>query len=781
MRPPALPSWAVALAGPLLIVLTVVVVLHDFAFGGRFSNLNPDVPTVFLTNHCFLGESLKAGHIPAWNPYPMLGTPFIADPQSGWMYLTPMLLYTLLPCSVALGAFTVLQPIIAGLGVYFLLRGERISRAAATAGGLTLALAIAASKVLVVIPLTDALAWTAVLLPLVGRLLRARAWPSRLLWVIAVALAWGQVASAHLSHGLVMGTAAAVFYGVYVVLSERPGTRVSGRDLMVTVAVTLVALVAVNLAHLLPVVSYMQRASLGQGYDEMQRIAAELRGAEAPEPSIARALGVTWPLRFSTAPGLYLAALPLMLMSAGFVARRTRWLAITFGSLGLLFYLAGMARVIETVAPLISGLPFADFYRHSSGRFVYGALLAAVIVAAIGIDAWRDAASARQRALMVAPGLLVWGLLPIVAGVIPARMVLFGLGATAAAVLLYLTARRPALAWAIPVVIAVELAGGAFVGQAAGFELRNDGLETRTDRWLPFVPLPEPGIDASSYIDGGPITRALEEEGGGRLLGVGISLTWNLRPIVSEVEMPSGYNPVQLDRYWRYVRSIVAERLRYNMSLWPEVPPDRVLDLLGVEWISRSAEEAPEEDRDVVAADDKRVAYATGNSPGRATLLGRWSVVEGPERARRAVTDESFDPGEIVVLEAEPGIEPPNTTGEPGEIATPFEWITPARARIEVETEGPAILLVRNAWDENWGAEVDGGNAEVLVGDYFLQAIALPRAGTHVVELNYVDPNIGYGLAGTGISLIVLAGAALLIKTLSARRASAHDTEEGPA
>jgi hypothetical protein len=755
------------------------VVLHDFVFGGSFSNLNPDVPTVFLTNHCFLGESLRAGHIPAWNPYPMMGTPFVADPQSGWMYLTPMLLYSLLPCSAALGAFIVLQPIIAGLGVYFLLTGERISRAAATAGGLTLALAIAASKVLVVIPLTDALAWTAVLLPLVGRLLRARSWPGRLLWVTAVAIAWGQVASAHLSHGLVIGTTAAVFYGVYVVRSSRADDRASGRTLATTVIVTLLALVAVNLAHLLPVASYMQRASLGHGYDELQRIAAELRGAEPSELGIARALGVTWPLRLSTAPGLYLAALPLILMSAGFVARRTRGLAITFGSLGLLFYFAGMARVIEAVSPLVSELPFGDFYRHSSGRFVYGALLAVVVVSAVGIAAWRDSVSTRQRVLMMAPGLLVWGLLPFAAGVISARMLLFGLGTAAAAVLLFLTVRRPTLAWAIPVVIAVELTGGALLGQAAGFELRNDGLETQTDKWLPFVPLPEPQIDSSSYVDGGPITRALRSEGGGRLLGRDIDLTWNLRPIVSKIEMPSGYNPVQLDRYWRYVRSVVPERLRYNMSLWPAVPSDQVLDLLGAEWISLPVGAAPREGWERVAGDEKRAAYASGRSPTRMSLLGRWSVVEGPEMARRAVIDESFDSNDVVVLEKEPGIQPSASSEEPNEIVAQFEWITPNSARIEVQSEGPAVLLVRNAWDENWNAKVNGRTTEVLVGDYFLQAVALPGAGRHIVELDYVDPNIGYGLAGTATSLIVLAGAALLMRVLSARQ-SVKDHEEGP-
>src|SRR3990170_6248154 len=115
MRAPKPRAFAAASAGPLLIVATVVIVLHDYLFGGRFSNINPDVQSVFLLNHCFLGTALQNGAIPAWNPFTMAGTPFVADPQSGWMYLAPMFLYGLFPCSVAIRLFLVLPPLVAGL------------------------------------------------------------------------------------------------------------------------------------------------------------------------------------------------------------------------------------------------------------------------------------------------------------------------------------------------------------------------------------------------------------------------------------------------------------------------------------------------------------------------------------------------------------------------------------------------------------------------------------------------------------------------------------------
>ena len=89
-------------AGPALICASVLTVLYLFAFRGRLSIQYPDVLPFWLPSYCFLGKSLASGAIPAWNPHVMGGVPFAADPQSGWMYLPAMALFTALPCEVAM-------------------------------------------------------------------------------------------------------------------------------------------------------------------------------------------------------------------------------------------------------------------------------------------------------------------------------------------------------------------------------------------------------------------------------------------------------------------------------------------------------------------------------------------------------------------------------------------------------------------------------------------------------------------------------------------------------
>src|SRR5262245_43998818 len=113
---------AAALAGPLLITGSVLIVLRAFAFGGMLTTQHPDDLALYMPNWCFLGGQLSSGHIPAWNPHVMGGLPFAADPLSGWMYLPVMGLFTLLPCRLAMQWFIVLQSLLAGLGIYSFLR-----------------------------------------------------------------------------------------------------------------------------------------------------------------------------------------------------------------------------------------------------------------------------------------------------------------------------------------------------------------------------------------------------------------------------------------------------------------------------------------------------------------------------------------------------------------------------------------------------------------------------------------------------------------------------------
>jgi len=93
------------------------------------------------------------------------------------------------------------------------------------------------------------------------------------------------------------------------------------------------------------------------------------------------------------------------------------------------------------------------------------------------------------------------------------------------------------------------------------------------------------------------------------------------------------------------------------------------------------------------------------------------------------------------------------------------------------------VLLIRNPWDPDWHATVDGRPVPLLRADYFLQAVAV-GAGRHTVVLAYDDPWIRRGLIGSAASVALLLGVAGALRLLRHRRGqpaasqppgSAHD------
>jgi len=108
-------------------------VAHDGTLVGM------DTATAFYPWYRFLGESLRSGHVPVWNPYQFSGTPFAGDPESGWAYLPAMLAFALLPLAAAAGAFLIGHLLLAGVATYALARNLGLQALGAALAGLAYA------------------------------------------------------------------------------------------------------------------------------------------------------------------------------------------------------------------------------------------------------------------------------------------------------------------------------------------------------------------------------------------------------------------------------------------------------------------------------------------------------------------------------------------------------------------------------------------------------------------------------------------------------------------
>jgi membrane protein YfhO len=769
-------AWVRAAAGPLLIVAGVIAVLHGFLLQPRISSQHPDILGFWLPTYCFLGKSLAAGHVPAWNPHVMAGVPFAADPQSGWMYAPAMLLFTALPCGAAIRLMIVLQPALGGVGLYGFLRSEGLSRPAATSGGLALALGLAASRLTLFLPFPSAFAWTAVLLWGCSAFVKARAWPARIGWAALAAAAWGQLAAAYFAHGAILGTAAvAAYLGAKAWQAARDGTRPLWSSFALA-AMLAVAFVGVNLAFLLPRLAYTSETSYGQV------LAGQAQLGPAPGPA--------WPLKLATSPGGYLGIAALVLSLAAFWSRRHRALAMAFGAYGVASYLLGLDGLAHALARALEGIPVLDFLSHFPGRFSLGLFLAIPVLAAIGLEAWTEPRRPRERALMVAPGVLAFLLLPLVLGAAGARLLVPAVGAVAGGVALLAVARRPGLAALVPVVLVCELSATGLIGQTsgplgAGRAYADDLFGAASMAW--FVPLAAPDVDVGAYLRARPIARVLRDPLGRYMsldpaeatargyLTLQAPAHWGLmanqRAILFGLEDVQGYNPVQLARYWRYVRATSGGPVAYNASFYRRPPSTVTMSLLQVRSVVTPVGQAPPGWKRVLG-DGRWIVSRSPDPTPLSSVLTQWRVVEGPEASLRAVAEPDFDPSSTVVLEADPAGGFGGAPNGGGGLGGPQRPRRPQSEIVVVEAPAPAVVLVRIPYARNWHATVDGLPARILPADHFLMGVPV-QAGSHTIGLTYDDPWIGYGLLGSLLAVLALLVAALLSWRAGAARRTA--------
>ncbi len=215
----------------------------------------------------------------------------------------------------------------------------------------------------------------------------------------------------------------------------------------------------------------------------------------------------------------------------------------------------------------------------------------------------------------------------------------------------------------------------------------------------------------------------------------------------------NGYNPAQLTRFWSFVRASEHKTITYNQAFFSQ-PPRIALDLLQIGWVvTRSDDAPPVTGAEPVAGEGWWRLWRLPNAPSRASLVFGSVAFPDAESALREVVSPSFDPARSVVVEAPPSIGS-GRSAPPARRAT-YRQIDAESAEVVTDADRPATLVVRNTFDPYWRATVDGRPTPVFAADYLVQGVRVPT-GRHVVRLEYRDPTIGAGIAGSVLALALL-------------------------
>jgi hypothetical protein len=170
---------------------------------------------------------------------------------------------------------------------------------------------------------------------------------------------------------------------------------------------------------------------------------------------------------------------------------------------------------------------------------------------------------------------------------------------------------------------------------------------------------------------------------------------------------------------------------------------------------------------------DPRADLQRWEVPHRAWVTFAEAVELTPDAAssRRSLMGQAAAPGaERVLLES----------AEPHRVAA-GRVVRVARSaeHLEVlaEAEGPATLVVNDAWWPGWRATIDGQEVPISPADALVRAVPFP-AGRHTLEMRYEPREVSWGAR---LSLAALVLLLVLAALLSAGQLRASDRTQNPA
>lgn len=173
-------------------------------------------------------------------------------------------------------------------------------------------------------------------------------------------------------------------------------------------------------------------------------------------------------------------------------------------------------------------------------------------------------------------------------------------------------------------------------------------------------------------------------------------------------------------------------------------------DLHGCFRVADTTRPLKEGDQPLYVAEAFEVVLVRQPCLPRAYVAGAQPVEDVWEAARRM--ESSPLPENTVLWEGGPALAPAEGT---------VRWLeyAPERLRVEVDLDRAGALVISEAFARGWTATVNGAPAPIHPVNVVARGLALD-AGSHVVEMRYRTPLLGWGLASSGLGLLLALGLA---------------------
>jgi len=252
-------------------------------------------------------------------------------------------------------------------------------------------------------------------------------------------------------------------------------------------------------------------------------------------------------------------------------------------------------------------------------------------------------------------------------------------------------------------------------------------------KWMPFDPknLVFPQL---------PVIDAIKKNiGYGRMFGnYGAEIS-------SYYEIPSieGYDPLFIQRYGEFIQSAnfghfeEAQRSVVKISRRGE-QMNRALDLLGVNLIFHPIADTNQNWAFPVWEDQKRFTkvfednkfqiFKNNTAMNRAALFYDFEIIKNNKEIIKRFYAPNFDFRNKLILEEDPGIKISKGSSE-----SQIQSYSPNKVVVKVRSSAPALLFLSDNYYPGWKAKVNGKETKIFRADYTFRAVVVPEGESAVL------------------------------------------------
>jgi hypothetical protein len=782
----------------LLAAFAATALTFDDLLTGDRVPVYRDLLHIILPMRHYLAEHLRRGEIPLWNPLTYMGTPFLANLQSGVLYPPSVLL--LLPPPLGSDLFIFAHYVIALTGMWMWLRGRCLSPASSAVGSLVFTLSGYLVSTMSVTPHLQGAAWAPWVLHAWERLGEARTPRRGVAFVLALCL---QILSGSPENFLLT----LVLLGVLELhRSFADRHQAIRRSLLLVGSLALAA--GLSGVQLLPTIEYARHSARSGGLPYADVTAWSLQPVSLlqllfPHSSISlphgeQRLGPAFEASLAFLQSIYLGVVSLVLAVVGLARGRDRALWATVAAGGLVLALGNHTPVFDLlyqVVPFVFGkfrypekflfivsfaLAFlaaegmeALLHRREGARraaLAASAAMAAVALAVIVLRTVDSESYLRVIAILCGEDRPLWQFLPLAIDVAEKAQRLLLLLAALVGILVL---RGVALGEGTLRVLLLALVAVDLFSAHRHLNLNMDWKELRATPLLvdsdalresherifhyqtvasapraTSLPPPIPGLAPWSQSiatgeDLRPFYRALWS-----------SLPFNSGMFFGVANVSGG-------------DAIARASDKLLLATLAALPRERAVELLRLcrvgYLIGPTPLDTPGVERVVRESPSPFYAYRIPRPLPPAQLVSRLRAIGSDQDALLAMTDPSFQAEkEAIVQSLPPGWQNGAAVG-----FTRLVAYEDSRVEIAVKSDGETFLVLNDSFFPGWEATVDRAPSTIYRSNVFFRGVVVP-AGAHSIEFRYRP---GWFYAGACVSLVSLGLLVVFARLLAAPEA----------